>query len=127
MEDEGKSRCNTSWVEGEREAATIKSPREMVREGRTGYEDSAYSGAMEQHYMCSLSSLEEGLAGHLYRELAGSTTFNSGRKHTAQVPAIEATIPPEIIMGLTPRVLLKSIPLNAPAATLLEASCLPRA
>ena len=52
MEDEGKSRCNTSWVEGEREAATIKSPREMIRGGRTGYEDSAYSVRTEQRYMC---------------------------------------------------------------------------
>jgi hypothetical protein len=37
-----------------------------------------------------------------------------------------ATMPPEIIIGLRPRVLLKTIPLNAPATMLLAASCLPR-
>lgn len=44
---------------------------------------------------------------------------------TAHPPATEATIPPEIIIGLMPLVLLKSIPLSAPAATLFAESCLP--
>ena len=46
--------------------------------------------------------------------------------HTAQAPAILATIPPEIIMGLKPLVLLKTIPLIPPAAILLAESCFPR-
>lgn len=45
---------------------------------------------------------------------------------TAQAPATDATIPPEMTMGLNPRVLLKSMPLSAPAAMVLAASCLPR-
>jgi len=44
---------------------------------------------------------------------------------TAQTPATDATMPPEISMGLTPRVLLKIIPLRAPAAIVLAASCFP--
>lgn len=44
---------------------------------------------------------------------------------TAQAPATVATTPPEIIMGLTPLVLLKTIPLNAPATMLFAASCFP--
>src|SRR5690625_4629288 len=47
-------------------------------------------------------------------------------KHTAQTPATEPTTPPEIIMGRRPRVLLNTMPLSAPASTLLAASCLPR-
>ncbi len=45
---------------------------------------------------------------------------------TAQVPAIDATIPPDITIGRTPRVILKIMPLIPPAATLLNESCLPR-
>lgn len=44
---------------------------------------------------------------------------------TAHPPATEATTPPEIIIGLRPLVDLKIIPLNAPAAMLLAASCFP--
>ena len=44
---------------------------------------------------------------------------------TAQAPATPPTTAPEIIMGRSPFVLLKSIPLNAPAATVLAESCLP--
>lgn len=44
---------------------------------------------------------------------------------TAHAPATDATIPPEIIIGRTPRVLLKIIPLNAPAAILFAESCFP--
>lgn len=35
-------------------------------------------------------------------------------------------MPPEIIIGRTPLVLLKSIPLSAPARTLFAESCFPR-
>ena len=45
---------------------------------------------------------------------------------TAQAPAAVATRPPDIIIGLRPRVLLNSMPLKAPAVMLLRASCLPR-
>ena len=45
---------------------------------------------------------------------------------TAHAPATDATIPPEIIIGLTPLVLLKIIPLNAPATILFAESCFPR-
>lgn len=45
---------------------------------------------------------------------------------TAQTPAREATRPPEIIIGRTPLVLLKTMPLNPPAAIVLKASCSPR-
>lgn len=48
------------------------------------------------------------------------------RRHTAQAPAIEATIPLEINIGFRPLVLLKTAPLIAPAAMLFVASCLPR-
>ena len=45
---------------------------------------------------------------------------------TAHAPATLATIPLEIIIGLTPLVLLKIAPLNAPATTLFVMSCFPR-
>jgi hypothetical protein len=45
---------------------------------------------------------------------------------TAHAPATEATIPPDIIIGRTPLVLLKSIPLSAPARILFAESCFPR-
>jgi hypothetical protein len=45
---------------------------------------------------------------------------------TAHVPAAVATRPPDIIIGLMPRVLLKIIPLIAPAATLFVASSMER-
>jgi hypothetical protein len=45
---------------------------------------------------------------------------------TAHAPATDATIDPEIIIGLTPLVLLNSMPLSPPATILLAASCLPR-
>lgn len=45
---------------------------------------------------------------------------------TAHAPATVATIPPEIIIGRIPLVLLKSIPLKAPATILFAESCLPR-
>jgi hypothetical protein len=41
---------------------------------------------------------------------------------TAQVPAAVATSPPDIIIGLMPRVLLKIIPLSAPAMMLFVVS-----
>jgi hypothetical protein len=41
---------------------------------------------------------------------------------TAHVPAALATIPPLIIIGFTPFVLLKIMPLNAPAIILFVAS-----
>jgi hypothetical protein len=43
-------------------------------------------------------------------------------KLTAHEPATLATMPPLIIIGFTPRVLLKIMPLNAPATMLLVAS-----
>lgn len=50
----------------------------------------------------------------------------NGRLLTAQAPAAPATSPPDINIGLNPLVLLKSIPLSAPAAMLLTLSCFPR-
>jgi hypothetical protein len=47
-------------------------------------------------------------------------------KHTAQTPAMDATIPPEIIIGRIPLVDLKSMPLRAPATMVFAASFLPR-
>ena len=49
----------------------------------------------------------------------------AANKLTAHAPATDATIPPEIIIGRIPLVLLNIIPLNAPAATLFAESCLP--
>jgi hypothetical protein len=49
-----------------------------------------------------------------------------GSKHTAHAPATDATMPPEIIIGRIPLVLLNTIPLKAPANTLFAESCLPR-
>lgn len=73
--------------------------------------------------------LEEGLSRHLcgVSDIPRRGHHGENRVLTAHAPAIEATMPPEIIIGLMPRVLLNSIPLKAPAATLLAASCLPRA
>jgi hypothetical protein len=45
---------------------------------------------------------------------------------TAHAPATVATIPPEIIIGRIPLVLLNSIPLRAPATILFAESCFPR-
>lgn len=45
---------------------------------------------------------------------------------TAHAPATLATIEPEIIIGRIPLVLLKIIPLKAPAAILFTESCFPR-
>lgn len=47
-------------------------------------------------------------------------------KHTAQAPATDATIPPEITIGLKPLVLLNTIPLKAPARIVFAASFFPR-
>lgn len=44
---------------------------------------------------------------------------------TAQAPATDATILPEIIIGRRPLVLLKSIPLSPPAIMLFAESCFP--
>lgn len=44
---------------------------------------------------------------------------------TAQAPATDATIPPEIIIGRRPLVHLNSMPLIAPAAMVLAASFFP--
>lgn len=50
----------------------------------------------------------------------------SYQRLTAQAPAKLATIPLLISIGLTPLVLLKIAPLNAPATTLFVISCFPR-
>lgn len=63
----------------------------------------------------------------IYFFLAQETKEGGKGEHTAQSPAMLATIPPEIIMGFTPLVLLKIIPLRAPATILFAASCFPRA
>lgn len=47
-------------------------------------------------------------------------------KLTVQTPATEATIPPEMAIGLNPLVLLNNMPLRKPAPMLLAASCFPR-
>lgn len=44
---------------------------------------------------------------------------------TAHAPAAPATSPPEINIGFNPLVLLKSMPLSAPAAMLFTLSCFP--
>jgi hypothetical protein len=73
------------------------------------------------------SALEEGFSRDLEKNyLSIKLQSVSKWRLTAQAPATEATIPPEIIMGRTPLVLLKSIPLSAPAKTLFAESCFPR-
>lgn len=50
-----------------------------------------------------------------------------GDKHlTAHAVAIDATMPPDINIWRTPRVLLNTIPLSPPATIVFAASCLPR-
>lgn len=70
---------------------------------------------------------EKSFANNLHRVSFRDKTGNfcQPAQLTAQAPATEATIPPEINIGLTPLVLLKTIPLNAPATMVLAASCLP--
>ena len=91
----------------------------MLRLGRISGEDrngvEGKGNGLEQRFSCNLKSI-----------LEQSCTGERVEEHTAHAPATEATIPPDIIIGLTPLVLLKSIPLNAPARTLFAESCLPR-
>ena len=75
--------------------------------------------------MVEVRFLEEGFAGNLDELLAQGRDIGTIRLLTAHPPAIVATTPPEIIIGLTPLVDLKIIPLSAPAAILFAASCLP--
>ena len=78
----------------------------------------------------SIRSREKRLASDLHQknQYLGDfkTTGIAHQAHTAQAPAMLATIPPEINIGRVPRVLLKIIPLRAPATILFAASCFPR-
>ena len=71
---------------------------------------------LEYGFSCNLESI---VSTFMFREQ------NFKYLLTAHAPATEATIPPEIIIGRTPLVLLKIIPLSAPARTLFAESCLP--
>lgn len=76
---------------------------------------------------------EERLSRDLYMKIGLDSaiqnrraTVTQQRPHTAQTPATEATMPPEIIIGFRPLVLLNSMPLSAPAMIELAESCFPR-
>ena len=69
--------------------------------------------------------LEESFSSYLPRVLVCVDKHERFIGLTAQPPAIPATIPPEITIGRTPLVLLKSIPLSAPATMLFAESCFP--
>lgn len=71
-------------------------------------------------------AFEEHLPGKLSsRQYVAIMSYSSCPRLTAHVPATEATMPPEIIIGRTPLVLLKTAPEIPPAAMLLNESCFP--
>lgn len=100
--------------------------KEVVLQKRKGCLRSLGTGDVRVRVTGGVGDLEESLPRNLEHICQSKHERSMTGILTAQAPATVATIPPEIIIGRIPLVLLKIIPLSAPATILFAESCFPR-